>query len=85
MLHPDLLRNLLRSQPFRPFRMVMNSGQNYDIHHPEFVTVGRSWVTIHESDHPESGIADRFHLVSLMLMEHTEFLDNATPRRRRGR
>jgi hypothetical protein len=85
MLHPDLLRNLLRAQPFRPFRIVMNSGQTYDIRHPEWVVVGRSFVTIHESDDPKTGIADRFFLVSSMLMEHTEFLDGPTPRRRRSR
>jgi hypothetical protein len=32
----------LRAAPFRPFRIVLNSGRTYDIRHPEMLKVGRS-------------------------------------------
>ena len=33
-------RDLLRQQPFKPFRVVMSSGESYDVRHPEM-----AWVT----------------------------------------
>lgn len=78
MLTPQLLRDMLKAEPFQPFRIVMNGGKVYEVRHPEFVIVGRSFVNIHESNRPESGIVDRFHTVSCMLMEHTEFLESQT-------
>jgi hypothetical protein len=35
-----LVRDMLRQRPFRPFRVVMSSGEAYDIRHPEM-----AWVT----------------------------------------
>lgn len=33
-------RDLLKQQPFKPFRVVMSSGESYDVRHPEM-----AWVT----------------------------------------
>ena len=33
-------RDYLAAQPFKPFRVVMSSGQYYDVRHPEM-----AWVT----------------------------------------
>jgi hypothetical protein len=33
-------RDLLKQQPFRPFRVMMSSGESYDVRHPEM-----AWVT----------------------------------------
>jgi hypothetical protein len=33
-------RDLLKQRPFRPFRVVMSSGESYDVRHPEM-----AWVT----------------------------------------
>jgi len=35
-----MFRDLLRQRPFRPFRLVMSSGESYDVRHPEM-----AWVT----------------------------------------
>jgi hypothetical protein len=35
-----LVRDLLRQRPFRPFRVVMSSGEAYEVRHPEM-----AWVT----------------------------------------
>jgi hypothetical protein len=35
-----MVRDLLRQQPFRPFRVVMSSGEAYEVRHPEM-----AWVT----------------------------------------
>jgi hypothetical protein len=38
---PEELRDVLRHQPFEPFRMVMTDGVAYDIPHPDLLMVGR--------------------------------------------
>ncbi len=35
-----MVRDLLRQRPFRPFRVVMSSGEAYEVRHPEM-----AWVT----------------------------------------
>lgn len=35
-----MFRDLLRQRPFRPFRIVMSSGESYEVRHPEM-----AWVT----------------------------------------
>jgi hypothetical protein len=35
-----IFRELLRQRPFRPFRLVMSSGEAYEVRHPEM-----AWVT----------------------------------------
>ena len=34
------LRDILRQQPFEPFRLVMTDGEGYDIRHPDLLLVG---------------------------------------------
>ncbi|MBU6308572.1 MAG: hypothetical protein KJS77_02370 [Planctomycetes bacterium] len=36
----SIVRDLLRQRPFRPFRVVMSSGEAYEVRHPEM-----AWVT----------------------------------------
>ncbi len=35
-------RDLLKKQPFQPFRVVMSSGQTYEVRHPEMVALTRT-------------------------------------------
>jgi hypothetical protein len=39
-------RDLLRQQPFRPFRLVMSSGQSYEIRHPEMAWLTRTDILV---------------------------------------
>ena len=41
MLNPDDIINRLRGQPFVPLRIIISSGQQFDILHPDLVLVGR--------------------------------------------
>ena len=36
-MSPQGIRQLLKEQPFRPFRLVMSSGKSYEVRHPEMV------------------------------------------------
>jgi len=66
---PQEILNYLKAQPFRPFRVQMNSGRTFDIRHPEMVRLGRRDMLIFTfvSDLPD--VYDRWENVSLQLVE----------------
>lgn len=39
-------RDLLRQQPFRPFRLVMSSGESYEVRHPERAFLTRTDILV---------------------------------------
>ena len=63
------LLEYLNAQPFRPFQIRMTSGRTFDIGHPEMVKVGRSSLIVFTFVSDEPDIYDRWHTVSLMLIE----------------
>jgi hypothetical protein len=64
----------VRASPFKPFRVVMNSGRTFEIRHPEFVDVGRSVLTISYAE-SEDEAPNRFVTVSLLLIERVETIE----------
>jgi hypothetical protein len=58
-------QQLLNAQPFEPFRIVMSSGQSYDVRHPEMAKLLRTKLLVF-LDPDKEGIADRFHMCSLL-------------------
>jgi hypothetical protein len=42
-MNGPMFRDLLRQQPFKPFRLVMSSGESYEVRHPEM-----AWVTMND-------------------------------------
>jgi hypothetical protein len=65
------------AEPFRPFRIKMESGAFFEIRHPEMILVGRTSVRVYTMAEgaPENG--SRWHNVSLMLMETLEPIEPA--------
>jgi hypothetical protein len=45
-MFPDDIRELLRRQPFRAFRLVLTNNLIYEIRHPEMAQVSRSLLRI---------------------------------------
>ena len=64
----------VRATPFRPFRIVMNSGQTYEIRHPEWVKVGRTTLLYFYLTQPDD-VYDRYVTISLSLIQHVEHVD----------
>ena len=75
MMSPRKLVEYVTAEPFRPFRMKMASGQSFDFRHPEMILVGRSSVRIYVATGEDD--RERWHDVSLMLMETIEPIDAA--------
>jgi hypothetical protein len=66
------------AEPFRPFRMRMASGQSFDVRHPEMILVGRTFARVYPATGSNGDVSEKWHDVSLMLMETIEPLDLAT-------
>ena len=39
-------RDLLKAQPFKPFRVVMSSGESYDVLHPQLAMLTRTTIVV---------------------------------------
>jgi hypothetical protein len=73
MMTSKKVSEYVTAEPFRPFRMRMASGQSFDIRHPEMILVGRTSARVYTITGTEEN--EKWHEVSLMLMETIEPLD----------
>jgi hypothetical protein len=56
-------RDLLRGRPFKPFRLVMSSGQTYDVRHPEMALLTRTDMLV-GVDVEDDGVPAEFKICS---------------------
>jgi hypothetical protein len=70
----DIL-DYVKAKPFRPFRVVMNSGRSFDIRHPEMVRVGRDYFILFSTASDNPDLVDRWETISLLLVESLSHLD----------
>ena len=64
-------RELLGRQPFKPFRLVMSSGQTYDVRHPEMAMLTRTDLLV-GTDIAEDGVPAEFKICSLLHVTTVE-------------
>ena len=69
----DTFKEILHRQPFEPIRVVMSSGEHFDILHPEmaFVTAKALLLAIPDPTHPEG---ERLAFCSYLHIAHVETL-----------
>ncbi len=74
------IRELLRAEPFRPFRIVMVNGEKFDISHPKaaFLTLNAILVGV---DIGDDGIPEEFR--SFSYSEVKEIKQSNKEKRRR--
>lgn len=58
-------KGLLEARPFEPFRIIMSSGESYDVRHPEMAKLLRTKLLVF-LDPDKEGIADQFRMCSLL-------------------
>ena len=75
-MRPDDLLELVRAQPFEPFRVHLSDGAAYDIRHPDMVIVQRSKiiVSVPGPDGPDRP-AERTVNCALIHISRTEMLN----------
>jgi hypothetical protein len=70
-------RELLTQRPFRPFRLVMSSGQTHEVRHPEMAMLTRSDILVGVGETDE-GVPAEFRICSLLHVTSIEPLSAAT-------
>lgn len=75
MTRPEDVRELLKRQPFVPFRIHMSNGQSFDVNHPELALITRATIVV---SRPIPGavepIGEGIHLVSVLHINNIEML-----------
>lgn len=64
-------RELLAQRPFRPFRLVMSSGQTYEVRHPEMAMLTRTDILV-GIDITDDGVPAEFKICSLLHVATVE-------------
>jgi hypothetical protein len=77
-------QELLTKRPFEPFRLVMSSGQVYDVRHPEMAFLTRTDILVGVGDTDE-GVPAAFKICSLLHVTATEPLPKNGRSHRRKR
>lgn len=69
----DTFREILKRAPFEPFRVVMSSGESYNVVHPEmaFVTAKALILAIPDASHSDG---ERLSFCSYLHIAHVETL-----------
>ena len=71
-------RELLSQRPFRPFRVVMSSGQTYEVRHPEMAFLTRTDLLIGVGETDE-GVAAEFRICALLHITAIEPVGVSAP------
>jgi hypothetical protein len=58
-------QELVGHRPFRPFRLVMSSGQTYEVRHPEMAMLTRTDILV-GTDVADDGVPAEFKICSLL-------------------
>ncbi len=61
----------MKQQPFKPFRLVMSSGQSYEVRHPEMAWLTRTDILVGVGETDE-GVPAEFRICSLLHVATTE-------------
>jgi hypothetical protein len=72
-------RELLTNKPFKPFRIVMSSGQAYEVRHPEMAMLTRTELLV-GIDQTDEGVPAEFKICSLLHITAVEPLSDAEAR-----
>lgn len=74
-------KGLLEAKPFEPFRIIMSSGESYEVRHPEMAKLLRTKLLVF-LDPDREGIADQFRMCSLLHVTVVEPMSASRKRRR---
>ena len=66
-------RDLLAQRPFKPLRLVMSSGQTYEVRHPETAFLTRTSILV-GIDIADDGVPAEFKICSLLHVTAIETL-----------
>lgn len=68
-------KEILARRPFRPVRLVLSSGQAYEIRHPEMAMLTRTDILV-GTDVADDGVPAEFRICSLLHVTAIEPIEN---------
>lgn len=68
-----------RRQPFVPFRIVLTTGESYDVVHPDLIMVGKRSAMVGFADPGQPPVFDRLTIVDLLHIVRMEELPSTAP------
>ena len=74
MITASDIQEKLNERPFVPFRVIMSSGQFYDIRHPDLVLVGKRHLFVGTASEDNPTMFDRSSLLSMLHLAALESL-----------
>ena len=70
-------RDLLAERPFKPFRLVLSSGQSYEVRHPEMALLTKTDILVGTDAEPDV-VPARFKICSMLHVTAVEPLETAS-------
>ncbi len=77
-MRPEDVLYWVRTVPFVPFRIRLNSGRTYDIRHPEMVRVGRTSLNVYTFAGEPADPYERMEMIGLVLIESIAPIEPST-------
>jgi hypothetical protein len=75
MIRAENVRELLKKQPFQPFRMYLSNGQTFEVNHPELAFVTRETIIVSKPvPGSEEPIGEGFKLISVIQINSIEIM-----------
>ena len=75
-------KELLTQRPFMPFRVVMSSGEKYEVRHPELAWLTRTIMFV-GIDEIRDGVPASFKMCSLLHVTAVEPIEQGAERKRK--
>jgi hypothetical protein len=70
-------KQMLARRPFKPVRLVLSSGQSYEIRHPEMALLTRTDILV-GVDETDDGVPAEFKIVSLLHVTAIEPIETSS-------
>jgi hypothetical protein len=70
-------KEMLGRRPFQPVRLVMSSGERYEIRHPEMALLTRTDILV-GLDERDDGVPARFKICSLLHVTAIEPIETSS-------
>ena len=75
-MNAQTLRELIHHRPFKPFRIILSSGEAYEVRHPERALLTRSDMLVGLD--VKDGLPAEFRICSLLHVATVEPIDHET-------
>jgi hypothetical protein len=64
-MNAESIREILKRRPFVPFRVILSSGEKYEVVHPEFVVLTKNGMVITYPDSDRISICALLHIAGI--------------------